>query len=74
VLYKGRKYSGVSNVGCKPTVSEDREMSVETYIYDFDEYIYGEEIEVYLKEFRRPERKFDSLDDLRAQLERDIMR
>jgi riboflavin kinase/FMN adenylyltransferase len=55
-------------------VSEDREMSVETYIYDFDEYIYGEEIEVYLKEFRRPERKFDSLDDLRAQLERDIMR
>jgi riboflavin kinase/FMN adenylyltransferase len=74
VLYKGRKYAGVCNVGLKPTVSADSIMSVETYIYDFNEDIYGEDIEIYLKKFRRPERRFESVEELKAQLKRDIMR
>jgi riboflavin kinase/FMN adenylyltransferase len=49
-------------------------MSVETYIYDFNEDIYGEDIEIYLKKFRRPERRFESVEELKAQLKRDIMR
>jgi riboflavin kinase/FMN adenylyltransferase len=74
VLYRGRKYAGVSNVGLKPTVSDASTMSVETYIYDFDEDIYGENIEVYLKKFRRPEQRFAGVEELKAQLKKDIMR
>lgn len=72
VIYSGKKYNAISNVGCKPTVMDEHIMGVETYLYNFDDEIYDEGIEVYLKEFKRPERKFESLDALRAQLEHDI--
>ena len=44
----------------------------ESYIYDFDTDIYGDYIEVELLEFVRHEMKFDSIDDLKAQMGRDI--
>ena len=44
----------------------------ESYIYDFDSDIYGDYIEVELLEFVRPEMRFDSIDELKAQMERDI--
>lgn len=68
----GKLYRAISNVGCKPTVTDERVMGVESYLYDFDRTIYGERIEVYLGEFRRPEQKFDGLDALKRQLEEDI--
>ncbi|MCH5344073.1 MAG: bifunctional riboflavin kinase/FAD synthetase [Acetatifactor sp.] len=68
----GRKYHAISNVGCKPTVTEELVMGVETYLYDFDGELYGEFVEIYLKEFKRPERKFDSLEALKEQLAQDI--
>lgn len=69
---RGRRYRAVSNIGCKPTVSQDMVVGVETYLHDFSEEVYGESVEVYLREFRRPERKFDSLDALKEQLAQDI--
>lgn len=72
VLYKGKKYRAISNVGYKPTVTEERVIGVESYLYDFDEDIYGEEIEVAFYSFKRPEQKFDNLESLQAQLQRDI--
>ncbi len=68
----GRRYRAVSNVGCKPTVAREQVMGVESYLYDFDREVYGETVEIYLKEFRRPERKFESTEALREQLARDI--
>ena len=65
-------YASVSNVGCKPTVSGDNKVGVETYIYDFDEDVYGQDAIVTLEHFTRPEQKFASLDELKAQLSRDI--
>lgn len=72
VLYSGRKYRAISNVGYKPTVTSERILGVETYLYDFDQEIYGEEIEVCLHEFKRPEHKFAGLEELKAQLMKDI--
>lgn len=72
VIYRGIKYNAISNVGCKPTVTAEHIMGVETYLYNFDDEIYDEDIEVYLKEFKRPERKFESLDALKSQLDLDI--
>ena len=45
---------------------------METYLYDFDREIYGEEIRVQLLAFRRPELHFPSVDALRAQLLADM--
>lgn len=72
VCCRGKRYRAISNVGYKPTVTKERVMGVESYLYDFDQEIYGESIEVYLLAFRRPERQFESVEALRAQLEEDI--
>lgn len=72
VRYKNKIYRAISNVGCKPTVTDKKIMGVESYIHDFSEYIYGEQIEVYLQDFVRPEQKFGSVEALKAQLEKDV--
>lgn len=65
-------YKSISNIGYKPTVSEEREMGVETYLYDFTGELYGAECTVELLSYRRPEQKFDSVDELRSQLYKDL--
>ncbi len=72
VRWEDKTYRALSNVGCKPTISDHEAMGVETYLYDFDGDLYGENVEIYLKSFRRPEQRFASLEDLKAQLARDI--
>ena len=72
VLMGGRIYSSITNIGCKPTVSENHIMGVETYLYDFAGDIYGKDITVQLLAFRRPEMKFDGVDSLKAQMQKDI--
>ncbi|MCM1540623.1 MAG: bifunctional riboflavin kinase/FAD synthetase [Blautia sp.] len=72
VRHRGRLYRAISNVGYKPTVTEERVMGMESYLYDFSGDMYGEQIEVYLLEFRRPEQCFESVDALRGQLAEDI--
>lgn len=67
-----RSYPAVTNVGCNPTVTDHQKRRVETYIYGFDGNIYGRQIEVQLYHFARPERKFESLDELKAQMHRDM--
>lgn len=72
VLVDGKKYVGVTNVGCKPTVSDENIVGVETYIYDFNQDVYGEKIVVSFVDYIRPEKKFDSVEELKAQMETDI--
>ncbi len=66
-------FSGMTNVGRKPTISEKERPGAETYIYDFDRDIYGRFIEVELLEFVRPEIKFNSIDELKKQIESDLI-
>lgn len=67
-------YMGVSNVGCKPTIAGDNPIGVETYIIDFCQDVYGKEVTVKFLEFLRPEKKFDSIEDLKTQMNADIVR
>ena len=69
--FDGKKYYGVTNVGTKPTVSDDFEISVETNICDFDRDIYGKSINVSLMHFLRPEMKFESIEALQKQMKSD---
>lgn len=65
-------YAAISNVGYKPTVADEKIMGVESFLYDFHESIYEENIEVYLHSFHRPEKRFDNVEELRQQLQSDI--
>ncbi len=66
----GRQYRGVTNIGRKPTVGEFS-TGVETFIMDFDEDIYGREIQVSFYQFLRGEKKFPDVESLVAQVNRD---
>jgi riboflavin kinase/FMN adenylyltransferase len=73
VLVRGKYYSGVTNIGRKPTVEGDAPIGVETFLLDLEGEmdLYGEMIEVQLLNYERPEQKFASLDDLKARIELD---
>ncbi len=70
--WKGHRYPGISNVGCKPTIHGENPVGVETHIFDFSEDIYGEQVQVSFLKHVRPEQKFDSLEALKVQMEKDI--
>ena len=67
----GRKFYGMCNIGCRPTVGEGNARTIETNIFGFDEDIYGLDIKVTFMRKIRDEVKFDSMDALRQQLECD---
>ncbi len=70
VKIDGKQYSGVTNIGVKPTVHVETAPLAETFIIDFDGDLYGREIELRLYEFVRPERVFASFDELKAEIGR----
>ena len=72
VTVEGKVYAGLSNVGKKPTIKGENPAGVETYLYDFDGNLYGKEIKVELLDFVRPEMKFSSIEELKAQLDYDV--
>lgn len=72
VLLRGEVHKGITNIGYKPTVSDERQLGVETYIYDFHKDIYEEEIVARLLAFQREEKKFEGKEALQEQMARDI--
>lgn len=72
VILGNRKLYGVTNVGLRPTVNDSENVeTAETFIFDFDEDIYGARIKVELLSFVRPEVRFSSTDELAAQVSQD---
>ena len=73
VLMEGRTYQGIMNLGVRPTVDpEAREPLIEVFLLDTEGDFYGDMICVRLLRFLRPEKKFESLEALKAQVEKDI--
>ena len=73
VLVEGRIYDGVTNVGYNPTFG-DGVFSVETHILNFQDNLLGKQIRIKFIERLRDEKTFQSVEDLVAQIARDIVR
>ncbi len=69
-LADGRKLAGAANFGIRPTFDPPKEL-LEPYFFDFSGDLYGQQIDVAFEHFLRGEAKFDSLDALTEQMERD---
>ncbi|MGI6069045.1 MAG: bifunctional riboflavin kinase/FAD synthetase [Blautia sp.] len=67
-----KRFGGITNIGYKPTVGGEEFIGIETYLFHCNENLYGRKSKVYFLEFLRPERKFDSLEELKRQLKTDI--
>jgi riboflavin kinase/FMN adenylyltransferase len=72
-LIDGVYYDGVTNIGYKPTVGEEEYVGVETYIFDYENDLYGKMLEVELFYYIRPELKFGSLEELTMKMREDII-
>ena len=64
-------FNGMLNIGIRPTVSNDGQVSCEVYIFDFSQDLYGKTITINFINRIRGERKFNDIEELRAQLQKD---
>ena len=71
VEFQGKLYRGMTNIGVRPTVNAGKDTTVETNIFGFDEDIYGLDLKVTFLRKIRDERRFESLEALKVQLEKD---
>lgn len=70
-LGDGSSYVAVTNVGVRPTVSDDERVNVESHLLDYSGNLYGRQARVEFYKFIRDERKFDSNEELFEQIRRD---
>ncbi len=73
----GREYGAITNIGTRPTFEEDTQTVdplVEVHLIDFNESVYGKDLEVQFLYKLREETRFKSAEELKLQLERDKMR
>lgn len=67
-------YLGITNIGRKPTIEGENPVGVETYIIDFSQDVYDYVVTIELYDFLRPEKKFDSIEELKEQISGDIVK
>lgn len=73
-LVDGVWRKSITNIGVRPTFENDADPSIETYLFDFDADLYGDVLRVRFLHRIRDERKFNGIDELKAQIGKDSAR
>ena len=71
VYVNGEKYKGMLNIGYRPTINNGTDLSIEVHILDFQGDIYHQKMRIEFIDFLRPEEKFNSVDELILQMQKD---
>ncbi|MCX8085142.1 MAG: bifunctional riboflavin kinase/FAD synthetase [Calditerrivibrio sp.] len=74
IKIKDIMYDSVTNVGFRPTIPGNHELRIETHIFDFNNDIYDEKVELFFVDYLREEKKFESFDELKVQISEDCKR
>ena len=72
-IIDGCRYPAVTNVGTRPTVNNGTDVTVEPWLLDFAGDLYGKKLTLEFHSFLRPERKFDSLEELKAEIQKNAL-
>ena len=73
ILIDGQWRQSVTNVGLRPTFGEATQSSIETHVLHWSDDLYGRTVRVRFLHRLRDEKKFSSIDELRSQIERDVV-
>lgn len=73
VCIDGEWFPGIGNIGVKPTVTKERRLLAEVYVLGYEGDAYGKTITVSLCDFERPEKAFASIEELKTQVDADIL-
>ena len=71
VYVNGEKHKGMLNIGYRPTINNGTDLSIEVHILDFQGDIYHQKMRIEFIDFLRPEMKFNSVDELVLQMQKD---
>ena len=71
VSVNGQNYKGMLNIGHRPTINNGTDLSIEVHILDFEGDIYNQPMRIEFVDFLRPEAKFQSVDELVLQIQKD---
>lgn len=71
-IVDGKAYDAITNVGVRPSVKGSGFVNVETHILDINQDMYGKSLELQFFEFERPEKRYETLEELKATVHRDI--
>ena len=66
-----KSFYGIANLGLRPTIGGFLKPLLEVHIFEFDQQIYGQNLNVEFLQFIRGEQKFNSLEELKRQIEID---
>lgn len=70
VHHRDSVYGGMLNIGIRPTI-DGSHRTIEVHLFDFNQEVYGEQLKIHLHHFLRPEIKFNNLQELIEQIEKD---
>jgi len=71
-IIDGKRYKAVTNVGTRPSVDNDNRVTIETFFLELNEDLYGREIILEFLGFIRETKKFENLEQVSAQIQKDI--
>jgi riboflavin kinase/FMN adenylyltransferase len=71
-VHEGRSYNGLLSIGKRPTVTQSQEVTTEVYLQEFEKDIYGSHLQVNVKHRIRGNVKFESVDVLKSQMQKDL--
>lgn len=72
VKIDGKWYNAIGNVGYKPTVANVERLLIESHLFGYEGDAYGKEVEIRIYYFKRPEQRFDSVEEMAEQIHSDI--
>jgi len=73
VIHNEINYLGMLNIGFRPTIEDDRKMSIEVHLFEFNGNLYDEELTIEFVSKIRDEQQFKNVNQLKEQLERDLI-
>lgn len=71
--FNGIEKQGVANLGFAPSLRDDPQPLLEVHLFDYDEDLYNQEIEVFFSQYLRPEQKFSDVQALKEQIQTDVL-
>jgi len=73
IFIDGEKYNGVMSLGVRPTFYNDAVLLPEFFIFDFNKDVYGKVVKVEIIKYIREEKKYNIIDDLVSQIQKDVI-
>lgn len=69
---EGEKYQAMTNIGRRPTFGDNKERTIESYILNYDQDLYGKQVKIEIVQRLRAEKRFDNIEELKKQIAEDV--